>query len=576
VLAPNRSQALLVLSGPVFTKAPNAPLAGVLKLTTDIDTRVSVSVDDGSQTWAHDFFDFAKEHSIPLYGFRPSRTNSITVTLYDTQRNAITVAEPTVFTSPALPADFPVITLLQSQPDRMEPGYTLFRVAVSGARKAYDVIVDDSGKVVWYRAVPSGSGLDIRRLEDGNLLTFSATNFAEINLLGNTLRSWGVPTNFRIDNHEGLFTDHGTILYISTASTVVSNYPTSAINPNAPTRTATNVVYGRIVELSATNSALLNWWSMIAMLDPRRITYMTTLGPSVYDSEHCNSVVEDPSDGSIIVSLRHQNAVVKFSRAGQLIWILGPHENWGPEWQPYLLTPVGSPFAWQYGQHAALLTSEGTVLIYDNGNYRATPFDPPVADKSNYSRAVEYQVNEAAMEVSQVWDYGSDVSERLYTDRVGNVEPMPETGNMLVDFGSVRYVNGVPPSSYGSSATMGRIKEVTHDAAQEVVFDLAVTEYNNPNNPYKDCYVYRTWRIPDLYGHPPLPVSGLMATSEPGSTRLEFSADPARTYTVEATTDLTNWEEIGVASLNTEVGYFQFEDVEADSLPFRYYRVVTH
>jgi len=43
-----------------------------------------------------------------------------------------------------------------------------------------------------------------------------------------------------------------------------------------------------------------------------------------------------------------------------------------------------------------------------------------LADTNNYSRAVEYAINEDTMEVSQVWEYGGNVAERLYTPSVGD------------------------------------------------------------------------------------------------------------------------------------------------------------
>ena len=182
-----------------------------------------------------------------------------------------------------------------------------------------------------------------------------------------------------------------------------------------------------MVEISAANAALLNTWSPINVLDPLRITYLIDRWEGGWDSEHVNAVIEDPSDDSLIVSLRHQNAVVKISRAtGQLRWILGPPANWGPAWQPYLLTPVGTPFVWQYGQHSPILTPQGTLMLFDNGNFRASPFAPSVTDSNNYSRAVEYSINEQTMEVSQVWDYGrTNAAQRLYADHEGNAEPLP-------------------------------------------------------------------------------------------------------------------------------------------------------
>ena len=202
---------------------------------------------------------------------------------------------------------------------------------------------------------------------------------------------------------------------------------------------------------------------------------------------------------------------------GQLRWILGPPANWGPAWQPYLLKPVGTPFVWQYAQHSPILTPQGTLILFDNGNFRASPFDPGVPDANNYSRAVEYSINEQTMEVSQVWEYGrTNVAERLYTDHEGNAELLPQTGNVLMDFGAVSYVNGVAPSQYGPSATMARITEVTHDPVPQIVFDLAISTYANTNTSYKDCSVYRCHRIPDLYAHPPNPVADLSVTVRMG------------------------------------------------------------
>jgi arylsulfate sulfotransferase len=565
--------ALNVVSGPTFVPATNAPLAGRLQLMTDVASRVSVSVDDGTSVWTHNFYDFGTTHSLPLLGFKPGSTNVISVSLYDEYQNLTPVEQSLTFVSPRLPLDFPILTVLQDNPSRMEPGYTLFRIAIGNT--GYQTIIDNTGQVVWYS--PVNSFLDIRQLPDGDLFISSLTNFIELNMLGETVQSWAVPTNLLVNLHDGVLTDHGTILYMSDASAVVTNYPTSTTVPTAPTTTANNVVYQKVVEISATNSALLNVWPLINLLEPNRITYLTSLGPPVWDSEHGNGLIEDPSDNSIIVSLRHQNVVLKFSReTGQLVWLLGSPQNWDAPWQPYLLTPVGTPFEWQYGQHTPVLTPEGTLMVYDDGNYRATPFDPPVGDATNYSRAVEYQIDPVSMVVSQMWEYGSNAVDRLYTDKVGSAEPMPQTGNVLICFGSVKYVNGAPPSSYGANATMARIQEVTHDTSPEVLFDLALSEYNNTNAATKALYVYRSYRIPDLYAHPVSPVADLTISYQTEAAQLQFSGDPAHTYMVEASTDLVNWDQLGVAAEEAQSGSFSFQEPAGSGNAFRYFRVVTY
>ena len=569
------SHAVTILSGPSFANATNAPLAGVLQLTTDEDTRVSVSVNDGTNDWERKFYDYAKVHSVPLLGFKPARTNAITVTVCDRHRNRITADQPVLFVTGPLPANFPNIVLLHSEPDRMEPGYTLFRVGMKNEAYWYVTIVDSSGEVVWYDAAPSTA--DVRRLDNGDLFMPWTTNFFEINMLGQIVKSWVVPTNLPINLHDGVPTDHGTVLYLSDAVAVVTNYPSSMTISNAP-RTTANVRYQKVVEISATNAAVLHTWSPFSQLDPRRISYLIVSSSGSWDSEHCNAVIEDPRDDSLIVSIRMQSAVVKISRAtGQLRWILGPHDNWGPAWQPYLLTPVGYPFVWQYAQHSPMLTPQGTLIMHDNGNYRAMPFAPSVAASNNYSRAVEYSINEQTMEVSQVWDYGrTNVADRLYTDHEGIAEPLPRTGNVLNDFAAVSYVNGKAPSSFGTSATMTRITEVTHDAEPEIVFDLAISLFTNKNTTYKDVSSYRSHRIPDLYAHPAKPVADMAVTCQDGTPLLQFSADDTLSYLVEASTNSVDWETIGVPEEDEErLGDFSFEDDQASEFPVRYYRVVT-
>ncbi len=570
------SPALTIVSGPTFTPAgTNAPLAGLLQLATDQACRVSVAVDDGYTNWQRDFFDFGTNHSVPLLGFRPARTNEITVTLTDRQRNWINAAQPLKFITSSLPTNFPNLTVLHSEPERMEPGYTLFRVELHSAANGYAMIVDSGGDVVWYGTVPSSA--DLRRLDNGNLFMPGTNYFFEINLLGNQVNSWLPPTGLAINLHDGVPTDHGTILYLSDANELVTNYPTSVTISNAPRANAT-ITYQKVVEISATNASLLHTWSPIIQLDPLRISYLVVRNGSVWDSEHSNAIIEDPRDDSLIVSVRHQNAVIKFSRAtGQLKWILGPPENWGAQWQPYLLKPVGTPFMWEYGQHAPVFTSQGTLMIFDDGNFRASPFATSVQDTNNYSRAVEYQINEDTMEVSQVWDYGrTNVAQRLYVDHEGNAEPEPQTGNVLIDFSAVKYINGVAPSSFGPSAYVVRLTEVTHDAIPQIVFDLEVSEFGNTNSTFKDCTAYRAHRIADLYAHPAQPVGDLALTYDGAIPTLKFSADPVRTYVVQTSTDLVDWQTIGTATENEEGnGDFKFVDTQSTDLPSRYYRVMT-
>ena len=574
------ARALSFVSGPAFTPATNAPLAGSLELMTDVESRVGATIDDGESVRTLYFPAYATNHSIPLLGFKPSRTNAITVTVYDRARNVVNAAAPLLFVTDPLPSSFPKITLLPADLGAMEPGYSLFIWETSGpgSAAAYTTIVDSLGEVVWY--APAG-GFDIRQLPNGNLFATLTASFVETDLLGQTVRTWQPPV-LPLDPHDGVPTDHGTILYLADALRTVTDFATDPYDPD-PARSTADVLYQKVVEMSSDKDTLVNTWSPIDVLDPRRISYLLTLlsdglPTAGWDTEHANAVIEDPSDDSLIISMRNQNAVIKFARAtGQVKWILGPPENWGPQWQPYLLKPVGFPFAWQYGQHAPVLTSRGTLMLYDDGNFRASPLQAAVIDGDNYSRAVEYRINEQTMEVSQEWEYGStNLGEWLYTGYMGSAEPEPKTGNVLIDFSAVSYVDGAYSVLANPGTVMARFREVTHDPVPQVVFDLTLSKYDPASANFLNCTAYRVHRIPDLYAHPALPVSDLSVQWAGGVAHLSFSGDAARTYSIETSVNLLDWQTVGTSSNATYyAGVFSFQDPQAEGEPARYYRVVT-
>ena len=140
----------------------------------------------------------------------------------------------------------------------------------------------------------------------------------------------------------------------------------------------------------------------------------------------------------------------------------------------------------------------------------------------------------------------------------------------------MKYINGVAPSSYGPSAYVVRLTEVTHDETPEIVFDLQVSEFDNPKSPFKDCTAYRVHRIPDLYAYPAKAVGDLALTYDGVQPTLEFSADPARTYVVQTSTNLVDWETIGSVMEDEAIsGDFEFADTQSADSQSRYYRIAT-
>lgn len=156
---------------------------------------------------------------------------------------------------------------------------------------------------------------------------------------------------------------------------------------------------------------------------------------------HVNSVDHDTEDDSIIISSRHQNAIIKIGRDKKVKWILGGHKGWKDSFKPYLLQPVdkngkkivcedeytkcpgyendNGGFDWTYTQHTAFKIdkkSKGNIIYvsaFDNGDSRG--FEQPAMASMKYSRGVVYKVDQKKMTVEQVWEWGKERGHELYS-----------------------------------------------------------------------------------------------------------------------------------------------------------------
>jgi arylsulfate sulfotransferase len=214
-------------------------------------------------------------------------------------------------------------------------------------------------------------------------------------------------------------------------------WPGSVSDPSAPCEQARLV--GDIVMEVRPDGSKVNEWRMLNLLDPYRVTYGSRAKywvqrgyPGTMDWCHANGTAYDARDDSILILLRTQDCIVKFDRkTGGLRWILGGHDNWRAPWSDKLLTPDDS-VAWQFHQHDCSITPAGTIMCFDNANHRALPFKPAVLPAQNYSRAVEFVVDEAEGTVKQVWSYGDGEGERLFAGFQGGAYRLPTTGNTFI------------------------------------------------------------------------------------------------------------------------------------------------
>lgn len=165
---------------------------------------------------------------------------------------------------------------------------------------------------------------------------------------------------------------------------------------------------------------------------------------------HVNSVDYDPSDDSIIISSRHQSAVIKIGRDKKVKWIMGSPEGWKQPWAGKVLTPVdekGNPikcenskcensdFDWTWTQHTAFRIDSKSdkntfwLSVFDNGDARG--MEQPPMPSMKYSRAVIYKIDQKKMTVQQVWEYGKEKGHEWYSPVTSLTEYQPDKNSVV-------------------------------------------------------------------------------------------------------------------------------------------------
>jgi hypothetical protein len=193
--------------------------------------------------------------------------------------------------------------------------------------------------------------------------------------------------------------------------------------------------------------------------------------------------------------VRHLDVVLKLDmKTGKVVWLLGNHDGWSEAEQKLLLKPIGENFQWQYHQHAAKLTPQGTILLFDNGNYRARPGQERQKPEDSYSRAVEYKIDEVNRTVEQVWVYGQSPDERFHSPFICDVDWLPQTGNVLVtDGGRIKDKEGKPSINIIAGHHWVRILELSHDQPADKVWEIVI------DDPKMGWAVFRSERVAGLY-----------------------------------------------------------------------------
>lgn len=434
----------------------SSPLTALILFETNdnVAPKVTVKGKDKNTTLTHTFSK-SKKHYLSIYGLYANYNNEVIIE-YKSIKKTINIQ------TSKLPDDFILPTSVKADKNKLDNDFYFFTPSSKGYSCAYDV----NGDVRWY--LTNYALWDNSKISNGHILVsterlinspYYMTGLYEIDMLGKIYKEYSLPGGYHHDYYE---MPNGNLLIAS-----------NDFNNEAGT------VEDYIVEVD------YNTGNIVKSFDLKDILNMND-GQSenwtAYDWFHNNSVWYDEKTNSITLSGRHQDAVINIDYdTGKLKWIIGDPTNWSKEYQKYFFKPVGNNFEWQYSQHAAMITKEGYVFLFDNGNNKSKIKDNYVEAKDSYSRGVMYKINTDKMTIEQIFEYGKERKSEFYSPYISDVDYL-DKNHYIIHSGGIVSVDG-KPSNQPAGLTKGNVK-LTSDTV-ELLNDKVIFEIKLPTNNYR-------------------------------------------------------------------------------------------
>ena len=432
-----------------------SPLTALVIFETDeeVSPEVTIHGDSDLTTYTHTFTK-ETEHYLPIYGLYAGRENKVTIKCGDKEK------ELTIKTD-ELPDDFILPTSVKKDESKLNNDLYFYTPSSSGYTAAYDV----NGDVRWY--LTESAIWEINRLDNGRLLVsterlaevpYYSTGLYEMDMLGKIYTEYSLPGGYHHDYYE---MENGNLLVAS-----------DDFNNDSGT------VEDYVVEIDRKTGNIVKTFDLkdiLKMTDGKSENWIE------YDWFHNNSVWYDKKTNSITLSGRHQDAVINIDYdTGKLNWILGDPEGWSDEYQKYFFKPVGDNFEWQWSQHAAMITPEGYVFLFDNGNNKSKNEKNYVKAEDSYSRGVMYKIDTDKMTIEQVWEYGKERGSDFYSPYISDVDYL-DKNHYIVHSGGISYKDGKIQNQPAGLAESDTLKSDTVELLDdEVIFEMVL-----PTNTYR-------------------------------------------------------------------------------------------
>lgn len=429
-----------------------SPLSALVLFETEQEEAVKVTIKgkDALTTYTHTF-EATKKHFLPIYGLYADKENEVVIS-YGKVSKTIKIK------TDKLPDDISLPTSVVKDASKLTNDLYFYTPSSKGYTAAYDV----NGDVRWYLTI--NSIWEVNRLQNGHLLLsterlvnspYYMTGLYEMDMLGKIYTEYSLEGGYHHDYYE---MENGNLIVAS------DNFANG------------KTVEDYVVELDRKTGKIVKTWDISSILnheDGKSENW------SEYDWFHNNAVWYDKKTNSITLSGRHQDAVINISYDdGSLNWIIGDKTNWSEDYQKYFFTPKGKNFEWQWSQHAAMITPEGYVFLFDNGNNKSKIENKYVDASKSYSRGVMYKIDTENMTIEQVYEYGKERGSSFYSPYISDVDYLA-SNHYIVHSGGIVYVDGKnsnQPAGFSNNASL--VSDTVELLNNKVIFEMKFATNN--------------------------------------------------------------------------------------------------
>ncbi|HKP28007.1 MAG TPA: arylsulfotransferase family protein [Gemmatimonadales bacterium] len=338
-------------------------------------------------------------------------------------------------TTGPLPDDLPTYTAGGSNPSS---GYVVMAAAPFG------LVIDNTGRVVWYHRFPGGPGLNFQAQPTGHYVANppvsspSAGSWVELDVLGRTIRLITCARGLTPRFHDLLVEEDGSYWVMCDESRIMD---LSNVGGSLGAR-----VTGTVVQHIGAGGGLLFEWSAFDHFEITDLEPPARLGNTV-NWTHGNAIDREGA-AFLLVSFRSLSEITKIDiRTGAVVWRMGGRRN-----QFVPINGSQPSFVWQHGMRSA---GPGGLVLLDNLG------DQVGSEVEQY----RYDESQQTLTLDKAFGLGSAVVAQLG----GTAQQLPG-GRILASYG-----NG------------GRVEEYGPDG--QVQWRI----YGDPG------YVFRAQRILSLY-----------------------------------------------------------------------------